>query len=65
MGIGDCELVEEITHQILPKLVTRELQHDIACVPYQLSGSRFFVKGEILRPLPPGNPGGQRNAKAP
>ncbi len=65
MGIGDCELVEEITHQILPKLVTRELRHDIACVPCQLSGSRFFVKGEILRPLPPGNSGGQRNAKAP
>jgi hypothetical protein len=29
------------------------LKHDITCVPYQLSGSRFLVKGEILRPLPP------------
>jgi hypothetical protein len=54
MGIGDCELVEEFTHQILPKLATREVQHDITCVPYQLSGGRFWVKGEILRPLPMG-----------
>jgi hypothetical protein len=52
MGIGDCELVEEFTHQILPKLVTRGLKRDITCVPYQQSGSRFLVKGEILRPLP-------------
>jgi hypothetical protein len=52
MGIGDCELVEEFTHQILPKLVTRDLKRDITCLPYQQSGSRFLVKGEILRPLP-------------
>ncbi|MDP9014700.1 MAG: hypothetical protein M3O41_18980 [Pseudomonadota bacterium] len=52
MGVGDCELVEEFTHQILPKLVTRDLKRDIACVPHQQSGSRFLVKGEILRSLP-------------
>jgi hypothetical protein len=52
MGIGDCELVEEFTHQILPKLSTRDVKRDITCVPYQQSGSRFLVKGEILRPLP-------------
>lgn len=52
MGDGDCELVEEFTHQILPKLATRALKSDIACVPYQQSGSRFLVKGEILRSLP-------------
>jgi hypothetical protein len=53
LGVGDCELVEEFTQQILSKLVTRDLKHDITCVPYQLSGSRFLVKGEILKPLPP------------
>jgi hypothetical protein len=52
MSIGDCELVEAFARQILPKFVTRELKRDIACVPYQLSGSHFLVKGEILRPLP-------------
>ena len=52
LGFGDCELVEEFSHQILPKLVTRALKRDIACVPYQASGSRFLVRGEILKPLP-------------
>jgi len=52
LGFGDCELVQEFSHQILPKLVTRALKRDIACVPYQASGSRFLVRGEILKPLP-------------
>ena len=53
MGIGDCELVQEFARQILPKLVTRGVKQEIACVPYQQSGSRFWVRGEILKPLPP------------
>jgi hypothetical protein len=48
-GVGDCELVEEFARQILPKLATRDVKQDITCVPYQASGSRFFVHGEILR----------------
>jgi hypothetical protein len=66
MGIGDCELVEEFTHQILPKLVTRDLKRDITCVPYQQSGSRFLVKGKVLRPLPQAEQaGGRQSTKAP
>jgi len=53
LGFGDCELVEEFTHQVLPKLVTRALRRDITCVPYQAIGSRFLVRGEILKPVPP------------
>jgi hypothetical protein len=52
LGFGDCELVEEFSHQILPKLVTRALKRDITCVPYQANGNRFLVRGEILKPLP-------------
>lgn len=52
MSIGDCELVEEFARQILPRLTTRDLKQDITCVPYQLSGSRYYVSGEILRALP-------------
>jgi hypothetical protein len=52
MGIGDCELVEEFTRQILPKLATRDLKQDITCVPFQQSGSRFLVQGKILKTLP-------------
>jgi hypothetical protein len=48
-GVGDCELVEEFARQILPKLSARDVKRDITCVPYQLSGSRFYVSGEILK----------------
>jgi hypothetical protein len=48
-GIGDCELVEQFVRKILPKFVTRGVQQDITCVPYQLSGSRYFVRGEVLK----------------
>ncbi len=51
MGAADCELVEEFAHQVLPKLATRNLKQDITCVPYQQSGGRFLVRGEILRSL--------------
>jgi hypothetical protein len=60
MGIGDCELVQEFAHQILPKLVVREVRKDIFCMPDQPSGSRFFVQGEVLKTLPRGErPSGQ------
>jgi hypothetical protein len=62
MDIGDCELVEEFAHQVLPKLATRDLKEDITCVPNQQSGSRFLVRGEILRALPKNEQGA---AKAP
>jgi len=52
LGFGDCELVQEFSRQILPKLVTRALKRDITCVPYQAGGGRFLVRGEILKPLP-------------
>ncbi len=52
MQPGDCELVEEFVRQILPKLTTRNLQSDVTCIPHQLSGSHYVVRGEVLRPLP-------------
>lgn len=53
MGVGDCELVEEFARQILPRLTIRGLKQEITCVPYQLSGSRYYLRGEVLRALPP------------
>lgn len=38
MGVGDCELVQEFVHQILPKLVVREVKQDIYCAPNPASG---------------------------
>ena len=54
MGIGDCELVQQFSQQILPKFTVRAVSQDIVCVPYQPSESRFLVRGEILKALPPG-----------
>jgi len=53
MGVADCELVEDFAQQILSKFVTRGLKQDISCVPFQQSGGRYLVRGEILRALPP------------
>jgi hypothetical protein len=52
LSSADCELVEEFARQILPKLAAREVKSDITCVPYQESGSRFLLRGQILRALP-------------
>jgi hypothetical protein len=51
MDIADCELVEQFAQQILPKLATRHVTQDITCVPYQQSGGRFLVRGEVLKPV--------------
>jgi hypothetical protein len=51
MGAADCELVEDFARQILPKLATRDLKHEITCVPFQQSGGRFLVQGEVLKSL--------------
>jgi hypothetical protein len=52
LSIADCELVEEFARQVLPRLAARDVKSDITCVPYQESGSRFLVRGQILRALP-------------
>jgi hypothetical protein len=52
MGIGDCELVQEFTRQLLPRLMVRDVRQDILCVPYKPSTSRFFVRGEVFKSLP-------------
>lgn len=51
-GPTDCELVDEFTRQVLPKLATRGVDSNVACVPYQQTGSHYAVRGEILRALP-------------
>lgn len=53
MGIGDCELVQQFAQQLLSKLTVRDVHQDIVCVPDQPNASRFLVRGEILKPLPP------------
>jgi hypothetical protein len=52
MQPGDCELVEEFVRQVLPKLATRNVHSDVTCIPYQLSGSHYLVRGEVLTEVP-------------
>jgi hypothetical protein len=51
MQPGDCELVEEFVRQVLPKLTTRNVESQVTCIPYQLSGSHYSVRGEVLKPF--------------
>ncbi len=53
MGVGDCELVEDFVHQILPKLPVRNLKQEVTCIPHQISGSHFLVRGEVLKSKTP------------
>jgi hypothetical protein len=53
MGPGECELVEDVVRQIVPKLVTRGVSQNIHCVPFQQSGGSYWVKGDILKPVKP------------
>jgi hypothetical protein len=52
LTLADCELVEEFARQVLPKLSALDVKSDITCIPGQESGSRFLVRGQILRALP-------------
>ncbi|MDE2295852.1 MAG: hypothetical protein KGL36_10420 [Gammaproteobacteria bacterium] len=52
MSVGDCELVEEFADRILPLFTTRSVEKDITCVPYQLSGSDYSLRGDVLQALP-------------
>ena len=53
LEIGDCELVEQFRDRVLTAFTSRNLQHDINCIPHQLSGSSFDVRVEVLKGLPP------------
>ena len=45
---GDCELIEQIKHQILPLFTTRNVQFNSGCIPHQLSLGATTLKAEVL-----------------
>jgi hypothetical protein len=53
LDVGDCELIEEFAQQLLPKLSTRNVTQKITCVPHQLSGNSFLVRGLVLKAAMP------------
>jgi hypothetical protein len=49
IGMGDCELVEQVGHEILPLFTTRNVKDESRCVPHQLSSGRPKLTLESLQ----------------
>jgi len=49
MGVGDCELVEDMKPIITANFSLRNLSYDAACTPHQVTYLDFRVKGEVLK----------------
>ncbi len=45
---GECELVEQIRHSIVPLFATRNVDLKTSCIPHQASASRPSLKMEVL-----------------
>lgn len=49
---GDCELIEELTKKVLPKLAVRVVKDDVHCSPNQLSLGQPRLEVEALVEMP-------------
>jgi hypothetical protein len=52
LATGDCELVEQFLHSVLPMFTTRNVDDHTTCVPYQESGSAISVRFESFAAMP-------------
>lgn len=52
IGGGDCELVEQFAHDILPMFTTRAVDNQMTCVPHQVNALGIDLQFEVLAPLP-------------
>ena len=62
LGRGDCELIEQFRHSLLPMFTTRNVEDHVTCVPHQLSGSNIDLRFESLA-LPPAKPAAPQPAQ--
>ena len=51
LQIGDCELVEQFSKQILPMFKTQNVMNGTTCVPHQQSGSTINLKFDSFAAL--------------
>ena len=64
LQIGDCELIEQFRHNVLPMFTTRNIEDRTTCVPHQDSGSLISLRFESFAATPsgphtpPAQPGG-------
>jgi hypothetical protein len=54
LSTGDCELVEQFRHNVLPMFTTRNVQDSTTCIPHQESGSVINLQFESLAAAPSG-----------
>jgi hypothetical protein len=47
---GECELVEQIRHSIVPLFAARNVELRTTCIPHQATASRPVLKMEVLVP---------------
>ena len=52
LRVGDCELVEQFRHQVLPMMAARNVESSTTCIPHQESGSVINLKFEALAAAP-------------
>ena len=52
LQIGDCEVVEQFAHSVLPMFTTRNVDNQTVCVPKQESGSDIRLKFDSFVPAP-------------
>lgn len=52
LRVGDCELVEQFRHDLLPLFAARNVESGTTCIPHQESGSVINLKFESLAVAP-------------
>jgi hypothetical protein len=53
---GDCELVEQIKHSLLPLFTTRNVDYSSTCIPNQLTNGGTHLRTDVLVPAPSAAP---------
>jgi hypothetical protein len=52
LAVGDCELMEQFRHLVLPMFTTRNVVSNTTCIPYQDSGSNIDLRFESFTAVP-------------
>lgn len=53
---GDCELIEQIKHSLLPLFTTRNVEYTSNCIPNQLEVGGTRLSTDVLVPVPSAAP---------
>jgi hypothetical protein len=56
---GECELVEQIRHKVLPQFAARNVELKTTCIPHQATATRPSLKQEVLWPDDAQHPAGE------